>query len=212
MHMQEKHAFKYPWKVLSQVSLRLRDGSPRILKARSGMKLQNDQLISRDDEELSLLRTEHQPRMLLNFQINRTQTKKSTGEDEKSILAESPGENHSSTPTALKGCLLKGGIEKDKTKKKKNVTFKEEGSLCEVTYFPQNIDHPFRGKECKDCDFICASTKVLERHMKSIHDEVWEFQSNHNEDPWEKMQFVIFHLIVAVFVALCTRSMFSAIE
>ena len=211
MHMQEKHAFKYPWKVLSQVSLRLRDWSPRILKARSGMKLQNDQLISRDDEELSLLRTEHQPRMLLNFQINRTQTKESTGEDEKSILAESPGENRSSTPTALKGCLLKGGKEKDETKKKKNVTFKEEGSLCEVTFFPQNIDHPFRGRECKDCDFICASREVLEWHMGSTHNEVPQFQTNLSEDLWETIKLMI-SVIVIVFITLYISYMLPAIE
>ena len=193
--MQEKHDFKYPWKVLSQVSLRLRDWSPRILKA-SGIKFQNNQVISKDDEELSILRTEHQPRMLENLKIDRTPTKKSTGEGEKSAT--------------LKGCLVKGGLEKDK-KKRKDVTFKEEGSLCEVTYFRQNIDDPFRGNGCKECDFTCASREVLEWHMKSTHNEVQQFQSNLNEGLWERKQLII-SVIVAVCFTLYTCYMLPAIE
>ena len=195
-HMQEKHDFKYPWKVLSQVSLRLRDWSPRILKA-SGIKFQNNQVISIDDEELSILRTEHQPRMLENLKIDRTPTKKSTtGADEKSAT--------------LKGCLVKGGLEKDK-KKRKDVTFKEEGSLCEVTYFRQNIDDPFRGNLCKECDFTCASREVLEWHMKSTHNEVQQCQNNLNEDLWETKQLII-SVIVAVCFTLCTCYLLPAIE
>ena len=102
--MQERHDFKYPWKVLSQVSLRLRDWSPRILKASYGIKLQNDKVISKDcailDEEVSTLKTEHQPRMLKYFSINRTAATKnqrmdgkSTGQDAKSTLVGSLEEN-----------------------------------------------------------------------------------------------------------------------
>ena len=219
-HMQETHDFKYPWKVLSQVSLRLRDWSPRILKANYEVKFRNDKVVSKDcvilDKEASTLKTEHQPRMLKYFSINRTATtnnrmdKRSTGQEKESTLVGSLKKKYSSKPT-LNGCLVKGDIKKTKMKKKKEVTFKEEGSLCEVTYFRQNTDDPFRGNKCNECDFICASSDVLGWHMRSTHNEAQQFQTNLNEDLWETM-ILTMSVIVAVLITLYISCLLPAIE
>ena len=204
-HMKEKHDFKYPWKILGQASLKFRDWSPRILKG-NGKKLPNEKSIPTESNLV------HKPRMLKYFNKNRTGNKfdqmdeKVTGQGEESTLSVNLEENHISTPTRG-GCLVRKGKLKDRIgKKKKVVSFKEEGSLCEITYFQRNSDHPFRGNKCKECDFICASGEVLEWHMNTHH-EYQQFQNNLiGADLWETMKLII-SLIVAVYITLYANQM-----